>query len=279
MEPNESEEKTQEEKSIDKGVKKNEDKSAKKSEDSSTTQEKKKRRRPGPPRRRAISKRCKENQSKISTNKQYPLKEAIELLKNSKGAKFDETVAITIKLGIDPKKSEQLLRGSVALPKGIGKTKKVLVFADGEFAEQARQAGADVVGDKDLVDKIQNENWVDFDIAIAHPNMMKFVGRLGKVLGPKGKMPSPKSGTVTQDIATAVKEFKGGRVEYRTDNSGNVHAPMGKKSFSVGDLIANTEAFLEHIKAAKPATAKGTYMQKVALACTMGPGAFIEWKN
>lgn len=244
-----------------------------------TEPEKPKRRRPGPPNRRSPSRRHRDNQAKIDSGKLYPVREALEVLKNTKGAKFNETVEISMKLGIDPRKSDQLVRGSVPLPKGIGKSVKVLVFAEGELAEQARQAGADYVGDKELADKIQNENWVDFDIAIAHPGTMKFVGRLGKVLGPKGKMPSPKSGTVIADVVTAVKEFKSGRVEYRTDNSGNVHAPMGKKDFSIEDLMQNVEVFVEHIKSAKPSTAKGTYIQKIALATTMGPGILIDWKR
>lgn len=248
-------------------------------EQQQTGAEKYKRSRPGPRRRRPESRRHKENKAKVDSNKQYTLPEAVGLLKSLKNAKFDETVQIAMKLGVDPKKSDQALRGSVSLPKGIGKSVSVIVFAEGELADQAKAAGADVVGGKDLVDKIQAENWVDFDIAISHPNMMRFVGKLGKVLGPKGKMPSPKAGTVREDIAQAVKEFKSGRVEYRTDSGGNVHAGIGKKSFSAEDLAANIDAFIEHIKSIKPSTSKGTYMQKIAITSTMGPNIWLEIKK
>lgn len=247
-------------------------------EDKATTSEKPKRRRPGPPKRRPVSRRHRENSAKVE-RKHYSLREAVELLKSTKGPRFDETVEIAMKLGIDPRKSDQLVRGSVPLPKGIGKSVTVVVFAEGDLQDQAKEAGADYVGGKELIEKIQKENWVDFDVAIAHPSMMRFVGRLGKILGPKGKMPSPKSGTVSADVATAVREFKSGRVEFRTDNSGNIHAPMGKKSFPVEDLIANIETFVEHIKTLKPSTAKGTYIQKLALSTTMGPGIMVEWKR
>lgn len=246
-------------------------------ENKTVATEKPKRRRPGPRQTRPVSRRHRENKAKIE-QRVYQLREALELLKGLKSTKFEETVEITMKLGIDPKKSEQNIRGSVPLPKGIGKTVKVLVFAEGDAAEAATAAGADIVGGKELVEKILAENWVDFDIGIAHPNMMKFVGRLGKILGPKGKMPTPKAGTVSADVALAVKEFKSGRVEYRTDNSGNVHAPMGQKSFSLEDLTANIETFVEHIKSVRPPTAKGSYIQKIALSTTMGPGIVIEWK-
>jgi large subunit ribosomal protein L1 len=248
-------------------------------EQQQTGAEKYKRKRPGPRRRRPESRRHKENKAKVDNVKQYPEQEAINLLKTLKNTKFDETVQIAMKLGIDPKKSDQALRGSVSLPKGIGKNVKVLAFAEGDLAEQAKAAGADVVGGKELVDKIQTENWVDFDIAIAHPGMMRFVGKLGKVLGPKGKMPAPKAGTVREDIAQAVKEFKSGRVEYRTDSGGNIHAGIGKKSFSADDLLANIDAFIEHIKSIKPATAKGTYMQKISLSSTMSPNIWLEIKK
>lgn len=244
-----------------------------------TGAEKYKRRRPGPQKRRPISRRHKENIAKMERTKFYTLSDAVQLLKNLKGAKFDETIAVVMKLGVDPKKSDQLLRGSVSLPKGIGKTVKVLAFAEGDLAEQAKAAGADVVGGKELVDKIQSENWMDFDIAVAHPSMMRYVGKLGKILGPKGKMPSPKSGTVNENIAQAVKEFKSGRVEYRTDSGGNVHAPVGKKGFSVEDLIANIDAFVEHIRSIKPSTSKGVYLQKVGIVSTIGPYIPIEVKR
>lgn len=238
-----------------------------------------KRKRPGPRSRRPISRRHKENLTKSDHHKLYPIPEAVQILKNMQGTKFDETIQIVLKLGIDPKKSDQLLRGSVSLPKGIGKTVKVLAFADGDLAELAKAAGADIVGGKELVDKIQNENWLDFDIAVAHSSMMRYVGKLGKILGPKGKMPSPKSGTVNDDIAKTVKEFKSGRVEFRTDSGGNVHASMGKRSFSQEDLLTNIFAFIEHIKSVKPSTAKGTYIQKVCLSSSMGPGILLEVKK
>lgn len=238
-----------------------------------------KRRRPGPPNRRLPSKRHRENISKVDKLKRYSLEEAVNLLKASKNAKMDETVDIVMKLGIDPRKSEQMVRGSVSLPKGIGKQLKVIAFVEGDLAEEAKKAGADLVGAGDLVDKILNENWMDFDVAIAHPSMMKFVGKLGKVLGPKGKMPSPKSGTVTPDVVKAVIEFKAGKVEYRADSYGNVHAPVGKKSFPPENLITNIDTFIEHIKQVKPPTAKGTYIQKVVISSTMGPGVPIELKR
>lgn len=242
--------------------------------------EKPKRRRPGHPRRRPVSRRYSENVKKVDNKKRFPLEQAVALLKDLKNAKFDETVEVAMKLGIDPRKSDQLIRGSVSLPKGIGKKVKILVFApDGELAESAKKAGADVVGGEELVEKIQKENWLDFDVAIAHSSMMRFVGKLGKVLGPKGMMPSPKSGTVTDNVALAVQEFKSGKVEYRTDGGGNVHAPVGKKSFSVENLIANIETFVEHIKSMKPPAAKGTYIQKVVISSTMGCGIPVEIKR
>lgn len=244
-----------------------------------TAEEKKKRRRPGHSHPRPVSKRHTANQALVDANKRYTLEEAVALLKSTKSAKFDETVQIAMKLGVDPKKSDQLLRGAVSLPKGIGKTVKVIAFAEGQMAEAAQKAGADVVGAKDLADKIQNENWLDFDVAIAHPSMMKYVGKLGKILGPKGKMPAPKAGTVVEDIAKAVQEFKAGKVEYRTDSFGNVHAPVGKKSFSAENLIANIETFIEHIKHIRPSTAKGTYIQSLFLSTTMGVGVALEIKR
>lgn len=241
--------------------------------------EEKKRRRPGHPHPRPVSKRHVANLKLVDLNKRYTLEEAVALLKSTQSAKFDETVQVTMKLGVDPKKSDQLLRGSVSLPKGIGKVIKVIVFAEGQAAEAAQKAGADIVGAKDLADKIQNENWLDFDVAIAHPSMMKYVGKLGKVLGPKGKMPAPKSGTVVEDVAKAVQEFKAGKVEYRTDSFGNVHAPVGKKSFTTENLIINIDTFVEHIKHIRPPTAKGTYIQNLVLSTTMGIGVPLEIKR
>ena len=243
------------------------------------TVEKPKRRRPGHPKRRPASRRHLENKKKLDKGISYPLDEAISMLQDTRGVKFDETIEVVMKLGIDPRKSDQLVRGSVSLPKGIGKKVSVLVFAEGELAEAAKEAGADFVGGKDIVEKIQKENWVGFDVAIAHPEMMRFVGKLGKLLGPKGKMPSPKSGTVTADVVTAVKEFKAGKVEYRTDSGGNVHAPVGKRSFPRENLQANIQTFIEHIRNVKPATAKGTYIQKIVISSTMGPGISIELKR
>ncbi|WP_372368587.1 50S ribosomal protein L1 [Candidatus Uabimicrobium sp. HlEnr_7] len=238
--------------------------------------EEKKRRRPGPARRRSSSKRHAENLTKVDEKKRYSVDEAIKILQSCKRTKFDETVEVSMKLGIDPRKSDQLVRGSVSLPKGTGKTIKILVFAEGDPAAQAKEAGADYVGSSEYADKIQKEGWLDFDLVIAHPAMMRHVGKLGKILGPKGKMPSPKSGTVTPNVAQAVKEFKAGKVEFRSDGGGNVLAPLGRMSFAPEDLIVNATAFIEHISNIKPSTAKGTYMQKVCISSSMGPGLMIE---
>lgn len=242
-------------------------------------EEKKKRRRPGHPHPRPISKRHKQNLTKVDCDKEYPLEQAVAILKSTINTKFDETVEIVMKLGIDTKKSDQLVRGSVSLPKGIGKSVKVLAFAEGEAAEIAKKAGADVVGGKEIADKIINEGWLDFDVAIAHTPTMKFVGKLGKTLGPKGKMPSPKSGTVVEDVGKAVQEFKAGKVEFRADSGGNIHAPVGKKSFTAENLMTNIETFIEHIKHVRPATSKGTYVQKIVISTTMGPGVALEIKR
>lgn len=236
------------------------------------------RRKPGHASRRPVSRRHKTNVSKLDKTP-YTAVDAVKMVQKAKGSKFDESVDVVLKLGIDPRKSDQLVRGSVSLPKGIGKDITVLVFAEGELADKAKEAGADYVGGKELADKILKENWVDFDLVIAHPGMMRFIGRLGKVLGPKGKMPSPKAGTVTADVVSAVTEFKSGRVEYRTDSGGNVHAPIGKKSFSTEDLVENLEALVEHIKSVKPPSSKGTYLQKVVVSSTMGPGVPVEIKR
>ena len=178
---------------------------------------------------------------------------------------------VVVRLGIDPKKTDQLVRGSVSLPKGTGKTVRIAVFADGEKAEQAKAAGADFVGAQDLADKIEG-GFTDFDMTIASPDMMRFVGKLGKVLGPQGKMPSPKAGTVTPNVADAVREFKAGKIEFRTDAGANVHAAIGKKSFAADDLVSNLVAFVDHLRTLRPSQAKGSFIRKVTVSTSMGPG-------
>lgn len=221
------------------------------------------------------SKRYLESRKIVDSEKKYELKEAVKLLKSFKLAKFDESVEVAMKLGIDPKQSDQLVRGSVSLPKGIGRSLKVVVFAAGEKATVAKKAGADEVGAEELVKKVEG-GWTDFDVAIAASDMMRLVGKLGRVLGPQGKMPSPKSGTVTDDIEMAVKEFKAGKIEYRTDAGGNVHSIVGKVSFSDRDLEDNINAFVKHIVNSRPASAKGVFVEKVSVSSTMSPGIMIE---
>jgi len=221
------------------------------------------------------SKRYLESRKVVDVAKKYELKEAVKLLKSFKRTKFDESVEVAIKLGIDPKQSDQLIRGSVSLPKGIGKSLKVIVFAGGEKAEIAKKAGADEVGAEELVKKVEG-GWADFDVAIATSDMMKLVGKLGRVLGPQGKMPSPKSGTVTDDIEKAVKEFKAGKIEYRTDAGGNVHALVGKISFSDSDLEDNINTFVKLIINSRPASTKGIFLEKASVSSTMSPGIMIE---
>jgi len=201
----------------------------------------------------------------------YAVPDAVAILKKMEATKFDETVEIAMKLGIDPKKADQLVRGSFSLPHGLGKEVRVIAFAEAEQAEAARQAGAVAVGTEDLAKRIM-DGWMEFDVAIAHPATMRFVGKLGRVLGPQGKMPSPKSGTVAENVGQAVKEFKGGKIEYRTDAAGNVQAPVGKKSFPPEKLAANIDAFVEHIRASRPPSAKGTFIQNVTVSATMSPG-------
>ena len=201
--------------------------------------------------------------------------EALGLVKSLASATFDETVEVAVRLGVDPRKADQMVRGTVALPAGTGKDVRVAVFAQGEAAQQARDAGADMVGADDLADEIQKGN-LNFDVAIATPDLMPMVGRLGRVLGPRGLMPNPKTGTVTQDVARAVTEFKGGKVEYRTDRYGNVHVPIGKTSFTPEALEQNLRALLDELQRAKPASAKGRYLRKISLASTMGPGVKID---
>ncbi|MEM7311143.1 MAG: 50S ribosomal protein L1 [Planctomycetota bacterium] len=224
------------------------------------------------------SKRYAEAEARIDRARRYDPNDALSLIKSLGSAKFDETVDIVVKLGIDPRKSDQLVRGAVSLPKGLGKTVKVIVFAEGDKAEAAKEAGADEVGSADLAERIEG-GWMDFDVVIASPDMMRYVGKLGKVLGPQGKMPSPKSGTVTPDVAGAVTEFKAGKVEFRTDSGGNVHAPLGKRSFSVEDLAENLGAFLRHLEGMRPPAVKGHFMRKVSISTTMGPGALIAWEE
>ena len=206
---------------------------------------------------------------------QFTPTEAVELVKKTASAKFDETVDVAIRLGVDPRKADQTVRGTVALPSGTGKTMRIAVFAAGDAAQEARAAGADLVGADDLAAEIEKGN-MDFDLLIATPDMMPLVGRLGRVLGPRGLMPNPKSGTVTQDVGRAVGEFKGGKVEYRTDRYGNVHVRIGKASFAVADLEANLRAVLDEIQRAKPASAKGKYLRKITVSSTMGPGVKVD---
>jgi large subunit ribosomal protein L1 len=208
--------------------------------------------------------------------KAYEPGEAFDLVKQLATRKFDETIEAAFKLGVDPRKADQMLRGTVSLPAGTGKDVRVAVFATGDAAREAQEAGADVVGADDLVNRVQNEGFMDFDIAIATPDMMGQVGRLGRVLGPRGLMPNPKTGTVTTDVGKAVSEFKGGKVEYRTDRHGNVHVPIGKASFTVDALTKNYGAVLDELMRAKPAAAKGRYLKSVSTSSTMGPGIKIS---
>src|SRR5208283_3407124 len=206
----------------------------------------------------------------------YTLQEAVPLLQKVKYAKFDETVEVTLRLGVDPKHADQMVRGTVVLPHGLGKNKKVLVIATGEKVREAEAAGADFVGGEDMVEKIQKENWTDFDALIATPDMMKVVGRLGKVLGPKGLMPNPKTGTVTMDVAAAVKEIKAGKVEFRADKTSLVHVPVGKLSFEPQKLVDNATTVIGSIVRAKPSAAKGKYIKSITLSSTMGPGVPLD---
>ncbi len=221
------------------------------------------------------SKRYNQARAQVDRKKVYDVEAGIALLKSLPGPKFEEAVDVAVRLGIDPKKTEQLIRGSVSLPKGIGKEIKIAVFAEGDKAKEAEEAGADFVGSKDLADKIE-KGFTDFDMTIASPDMMKYVGKLGRVLGPAGKMPSPKAGTVTPDVASAVREFKAGKIEFRTDAGANVHASIGRKSFSAEDLVDNLTAFVDHINALKPPQAKGSFIRRVSVATTMGPGVFVD---
>jgi large subunit ribosomal protein L1 len=220
-------------------------------------------------------KKYREAIEKIDREKVYEPIEALELVKSVASAKFDETVEAAFRLGIDTKKADQQVRGAVVLPHGTGKTKRVLVFAKGEKAKEAEAAGADFVGDEELVAKVQ-QGWLDFDVVVATPDMMGQVGRLGRILGPKGLMPNPKTGTVTFEVEKAVKEIKAGKIEYRADKAGNVHAAIGKVSFPTEQLAANLQALADALTKAKPAAAKGTYMKNISVSSTMGPGIVVS---
>lgn len=212
----------------------------------------------------------------IESTKLYDPAEAISLVKQTGKAKFDETVEISIRLGVDPRHADQQVRGTVVLPHGTGKKVRVLVFAKGDKAEEARAAGAEYVGEAELADKIKNENWFDFDVAVATPDMMGVVGRIGRILGPKGLMPNPKSGTVTADVAKAIEEIKGGKVEYRVDKTAIAHVPIGKASFDEEKLVENLTALMEAVVKAKPSSAKGTYLKSLYLSTTMGPSVRLN---
>ena len=211
----------------------------------------------------------------VDTSKRYAIDEACDLVKKTATTKFDETVEVAVKLGVDPRHADQMIRGAVVLPGGTGKTQRVAVFARGEKQQQAKDAGADLVGAEDLVEQVQG-GMLDFDVAVASPDMMALVGRLGRVLGPRGLMPNPKTGTVTPDVAKAVSDAKGGKIEYRTERAGIVHAPIGKASFDSDKLQSNLITVIEALNRAKPASAKGTYMQSVTVSTTMGPGIKVD---
>ena len=223
-------------------------------------------------------KKYQEAEKLVEKGKLYDAKEALELIEKMPKANFDETVELHVKLGVDSKHAEQQVRGTVVLPNGTGKTLKVLVFAKGDKAKEAEEAGADFVGAEELIPKIEKENWFDYDVIVATPNMMGVVGRLGKILGPKGLMPNPKSGTVTMDVAKAIQEIKSGKVEYRLDKTNIIHLGFGKVSFGVDKLEENYKTVIAAIIKAKPAAAKGQYIKSVAIAKTMGPSVYINQK-
>lgn len=214
----------------------------------------------------------------IESSKLYEVEDAVSLVLDTAKAKFDETVELHVRLGVDPKQADQQVRGVIVLPNGTGKSVKVLVIAKGEKADLAKEAGADYVGAEEMIQKIQTENWFDYDVIITTPDMMGLVGRIGKVLGPKGLMPNPKSGTVTMDVAKAIKDTKAGKVEYRLDKNAIIHCPIGKKSFGKEKIVENLNALMEAIVKAKPAAAKGLYLKSVSIASTMGPGVKINAK-
>ena len=213
--------------------------------------------------------------AQVTAGRNYTIEEAVPLMQKVKFAKFDETVELTLRLGVDPKHADQMVRGTVVLPHGLGKSKRVAVIAGSEKQKEASEAGADIVGGDDLVERIQG-GFMDFDAVVATPDMMRSVGKLGKVLGPRGLMPNPKTGTVTPEIAKAVKEIKAGKVEFRVDKTGIIHAPVGKVSFATGSLVANAHALVDSIVRAKPAAAKGKFLKTVTMSSTMGPGIRID---
>lgn len=222
------------------------------------------------------SKRYVSNLEKLDKNKAYSVEEAVKLVKETSNAKFDSTIEVAMNLNLDTKKNDQQLRGAVVLPNGTGKTERILVLAKGDQAKAAKEAGADFVGDLDMIQKIEKESWFDYDVIIATPEMMPMLGKIGKLLGPKGLMPNPKIGTVTMDTAKAIEETKKGKVNYRTDSFGNVHGIVGKASFDDAKLVENLKAFVEAIMKVKPSTVKGTYVKNVSISSTMGPGVKID---
>ena len=224
------------------------------------------------------SKRYAESAKLVDSNKEYEIKEALDIIEKMPKTKFDQTVELHVKLGVDSKHADQQVRGTVVLPNGTGKTQRVLVFAKGPKAEEATKAGADFVGAEELIPRIQNDNWFDYDVIVATPDMMGVVGRLGKVLGPKGLMPNPKSGTVTMDVTKAINEIKSGKVEYRLDKTNIIHLGFGKVSFGAEKLAENYDAIMGAIIKAKPAAAKGQYIRSVSVSTTMGPGLYINQK-
>ncbi len=224
-----------------------------------------------------VGKKFKKAKELVAGRPEYPLAEAVTAVAKAAFAKFDETVEVAVRLGVDPKHADQMVRGTVILPHGLGgRAKRVLVVASGEKLKEAQDAGADFVGGDDMVTKIQQESWLDFDALVATPDMMKSVGKLGKILGPRGLMPNPKTGTVTFDVGKAVKEIKAGKVEYRVDKTGIVHAPVGKVSFGPDKLLDNARTLIESVLKAKPAAAKGKYVKSIALSSTMGPGIRVD---
>ena len=225
-----------------------------------------------------MSKRYAESAKLVDSNKEYEIKEALEIIEKMPKTKFDQTVELHVKLGVDSKHADQQVRGTVVLPNGTGKTQRVLVFAKGPKAEEAEKAGADFVGAEELIPKIQNDNWFEYDVIVATPDMMGVVGRLGKVLGPKGLMPNPKSGTVTMDVTKAISEIKSGKVEYRLDKTNIIHLGFGKVSFGAEKLAENYDVIMNAIIKAKPAAAKGQYIKSVSVSTTMGPGLYIDQK-